>query len=157
MIIIRLLLIIPLTILLLFSSCAYEKMNSPDKKRFHIVEIDTKGERRAAFIIEKKINRFSNEQSKNKIKIFINLKKSREIQEKNMQNKVTRYNLTYSTKIVVNDLPSSKQFKRSFSLNQYYDVVDKYSNTLNNEKNANDILVDKVVNEILEQLKILYN
>ena len=157
MIIIRLLLIIPLTILLLFSSCAYEKMNSPDKKRFHIVEIDTQGERRAAFIIEKKITRFSNEQSKNKIKMSVDLIKSREIQEKNIQNKVTKYNLSLSAKIVVIDLSSSKKFQRSFSTKQTYDVVDKYSNTLDNEKSANNALINKVVNEILEQLRILYN
>ena len=77
MIIIRSILIVPITILLFLSSCTYEKMNSPDKKRFHIVEIDTQGERRAAFIIEKKITRFSNEQSKNKIKMSVDLIKSR--------------------------------------------------------------------------------
>lgn len=157
MIIIRSILIVPITILLFLSSCTYEKMNSPDKKRFHIVEIDTQGERRAAFIIEKKITRFSNEQSKNKIKMSVDLIKSREIQEKNIQNKVTKYNLSLSAKIVVIDLSSSKKFQRSFSTKQTYDVVDKYSNTLDNEKSANNALVNKVVDEILEQLRILYN
>ena len=58
MIIIRSLLIIPLAIIMLLSSCAYEKMNSPDRKKFHITEINTQGERRAAFIIQKKILTF---------------------------------------------------------------------------------------------------
>ena len=55
------------------------------------------------------------------------------------------------------DLLSSKKFKRSFSTKQTYDVVDNYSNTLDNEKSANNALVNKVVDEILEQLRILYN
>ena len=157
MIIIRSLLIIPLAIIILLSSCAYEKMNSPDRKKFHITEINTQGERRAAFIIQKKINRFSNEQSKNKIKIFIELTKLREIQEKNMQNKVTKYNLSLSANIVITEVLSTKEFKRSFSTNQIYDVTDRYTDTLNNEKDANNVLVDKVVDEILDQLRILYN
>ena len=143
--------------LLFLSSCTYEKMISPDKKRFHIIEIDTQGEQRAAFIIEKKITRFSNEQSKNKIKVSIDLTKSRKIQEKNIQNKVTKYNLSLSAKVIVIDLLSSKKFKRSFATNQIYDVVDKYSNTLDNEKSANNALINKLVNEILEQLRIIYN
>ena len=87
----------------------------------------------------------------------VDLIKSREIQEKNIQNKVTKYNLSLSAKIVVIDLSSSKKFQRSFSTKQTYDVVDKYSNTLDNEKSANNALINKVVNEILEQLRILYN
>ncbi len=157
MIIIRSLVVIPITIIMLLSSCAYEKMNSPDRKKFHITEINSNGERRAAFIIQKKINRFSNEQSTNKIKIFIDLTKSKEIQEKNMQNKVTKYNLSLSAKIVITELLSTKEFKRLFSTSEIYDVADRYTDTVNNEKNAYNALINKVVDEILEQLRILYN
>lgn len=142
---------------MLLSSCAYEKINSPDRKKFHITEINSNGERRAAFIIEKKINRFSNEQSTNKIKIFIDLTKSKEIQEKNMQNKVTKYNVSLSAKLVITELLSTKEFKRLFSTNEIYDVADRYTDTVNNEKNAYNALVNKLVDEILEQLRILYN
>ena len=157
MIIIRSLVVIPITIIMLLSSCAYEKMNSPDRKKFHITEINSNGERRTAFIIQKKINRFSNEQSTNKIKIFIDLTKSKEIQEKNMQNKVTKYNVSLSAKIVITELLSTKEFKRLFSTSEIYDVADRYTDTVNNEKNAHNALVNKVVDEILEQLRILYN
>ena len=142
---------------MLLSSCAYEKINSPDRKKFHITEINSNGERRAAFIIEKKINRFSNEQSTNKIKIFIDLTKSKEIQEKNMQNKVTKYNVSLSAKLVITELLSTKEFKRLFSTNEIYNVADRYTDTVNNEKNAYNALVNKLVDEILEQLRILYN
>ena len=142
---------------MLLSSCAYEKINSPDRKKFHITEINSNGERRAAFIIEKKINRFSNEQSTNKIKIFIDLTKSKEIQEKNMQNKVTKYNVSLSAKLVITELLSTNEFKRLFSTNEIYDVADRYTDTVNNEKNAYNALVNKLVDEILEQLRILYN
>ena len=54
-------------------------MNSPAKKHL-IVEIDIQCEQ--GFIVKKKINRFSNEESSNKINIYIELNKSRKIREK---------------------------------------------------------------------------
>lgn len=156
MIIIRYLLII-LASTFLLTSCSYEKMNSADKKRFHVVEIDIEADRRTRFIVQKKINRFSNEQSANKVKIFIEINKSRKIQEKNMQNKVTRYQLSLSAKVLITDLVKSEKFKRSLSTSQTYDVAERYSDTLNNEKNTNSNLIDSIVEEILEQLKIIYN
>lgn len=157
MIIIRYLFILTLSATFFLTSCSYEKMNSPDKKRFHIVEIDIKADRRTEFIIRKKIKRFSNVKSSNKVKLIIELNKNRKIQEKNMQNKVTRYNLSLSANVLITDLLNTKEFKKTFSANQIYDVAERYSNTLNNEKSANNALIDKIVDDILDQLKILYN
>lgn len=157
MIIIRYLFILTLSATFFLTSCSYEKMNSPDKKRFHIVEIDIKADRRTEFIIRKKIKRFSNVKSSNKVKLIIELNKNRKIQEKNMQNKVTRYNLSLSANVLITDLLDTQEFKKTFSANQIYNVAERYSNTLNNEKSANNALIDKIVDDILDQLKILYN
>ena len=59
--------------------------------------------------------------------------------------------------VTITDLLSDKQFKRTFNASQTYDVVERYSSTLDNEKNANNALIDKIVDEILDQIKILYN
>lgn len=157
MIIIRYLFILTLSATFFLTSCSYEKMNSPDKKRFHIVEIDIKADRRTEFIIRKKIKRFSNVKSSNKVKLIIELNKNRKIQEKNIQNKVTRYNLSLSANVLITDLLDTQEFKKTFSANQIYNVAERYSNTLNNEKSANNALIDKIVDDILDQLKILYN
>ena len=74
-----------------------------------------------------------------------------------MQNKVTKYNVSLSAKLVITELLSTKEFKRLFSTNEIYDVADRYTDTVNNEKNAYNALVNKLVDEILEQLRILYN
>ncbi len=153
----RNILIVILSITFFLSSCSYEKMNSPAKKQFHIVEIDIQADRRTGFIVKKKINRFSNEESSNKINIYIELNKSRKIREKNMQNKVTKYHLSLSAKVLIKDLINNKEFKRTINSSQIYDVAERYSDTLNNEKSANNNLINKIVEEILEQLKILYN
>ena len=42
-------------------------------------------------------------------------------------------------------------------LMKIYDVEDNYSNTVNNSKEANNSLIDIIVDEILDQLRIYYN
>ncbi len=137
-------------------SCTYEKINSTDQKKFHIVDITVEGEKRSAFLVRKKINRLSNIDSSNKIKILVKLSSKKEILEKNIQNKVTKYKLSIAAQVEVKDLNTNRDYKRSYSASQSYDVEDRYSATVNNSKEANINLINKIVDEILDQLKIFY-
>ncbi len=147
----------PFVIILLLSSCAYQKMYSFDQKKFYIQEFEINGDTRETFIIQKKIQRFSNKDSSNKIKILIDLKKDRTIKEKNIQNKVIKYNLSLIANVEIIDLNTTKKIKRTFSANQSYNVEDSYSTTVNNSKNANNLLIDEIVDGILDQLRIYYS
>lgn len=144
-------------IILLISSCSYQKMNSEDQKKFYIQEFDITGDTRTSFIIQKKIQRFSNKNSGNRIKLLVELNKNKSIQEKNIQNKVTKYSLTLSANVRIIDLNSTKEMKRTFSARRIYSVEDNYSDTVNNSKEANNSLIDIIVDEILDQLRIYYN
>ena len=154
--IIKFIITVPLLILLI-SSCSYQKMNSVDQKKFHIQEFEVSGDKRESFIIQKKIQRFSNKNSLNKIKILINLKKNKSIKEKNIQNKVVKYDLTLLAEVQIVELNTSKEIKRVFTANETYNVDDSYSNTVNNSKAASNSLIDRIVNEILDQLRIYYS
>ena len=128
-----------------------------DQKKFYVQEFEVTGETRESFIIQKKIQRFSNKDSKNKIKIKIDLVKNKTVQEKNIQNKVTKYNLSLSASVKIIELSTNKEFKRKFTANQTYNVEESYSNTVNNSKIANNSLIDTIVDEILDQLRIYYS
>ena len=154
--IIKLIIFVPFLILLI-SSCSYQKMNSIDQKKFHIQEFEISGDKRDSFVIQKKILRFSNENSINKIKILINLKKNKSIKEKNIQNKVVKYDLTLMAEVTIIELNTPKEIKRVFTANETYNVDDSYSNTVNNSKAANNSLIDRIVDEILDQLRIYYS
>ena len=132
-------------------------MNSADQKKFHIQEFEVYGDSRESFVLEKKIQRFSNDSSENKIKILINLNKKKSIQEKNIQNKVIKYNLSLSADVKIIELNTTREIRRTFSANETYDVEDSYSNTVNNAKKANNSLIDRIVDEILDQLRIYYS
>ena len=144
-------------ILLLISSCSYQKMNSQDQKKFYIQEFDISGDSRTSFIIQKKIQRFSNEDSDNRIKLLVVLDKNKTIQEKNIQNKVTKYSLTLSARVKIIELNSTNEINRTFTARRIYNVEDNYSATINNAKDANNSLIDIIVGEILDQLRIYYS
>ena len=144
-------------IIFLTSSCSYQKMNSIDQKRFDIQEFEVTGGARESFVLQKKIQRFSNKNSPNKIKILIDLSKSKTIKEKNIQNKVIKYNLSLSANIKIIELTTNREIKRNLTFSEVYHVSDSYSITINNSKEANNSLVDKMVNEILDQLRIYYS
>ena len=148
--------IIASVILLSISSCSYQKMNSQDQKKFYIQEFDISGDTRTSFIIQKKIQRFSNEDSDNRIKLLVVLDKNKTIQEKNIQNKVTKYSLTLSAKVKIIELNSTNEINRTFTARRIYNVEDNYSATINNSKDANNSLIDIIVDEILDQLRIYY-
>ena len=144
-------------LMLLTNSCSYQKINSLEQKKFYVEEFEITGDVRETFLIEKKIQRLSNKDSLNRIKILIDLSKTKSIKEKNIQNKVTKYNLNLSADTKIIDLNSNRDLKRNFSANQTYAVEDSYSNTVNNSKEADNLLIDEIVDEILDQLRIYYN
>jgi len=154
--IVKSIIIVPILILFSLSSCTYQKMNSTDQKKFYIQEFEITGDSRESFLIQKKIQRFSNKESLNKIKILIDLKKNKTIQEKNIQNKVIKYNLSLSADVKIIELSTLREIRRYFNASENYNVEESYSNTVNNSKEANNKLIDRIVDEILDQLRIYY-
>jgi len=144
-------------ILILLTSCSYQNMNSKDQKKFNVQEFDITGDNRASFIIQKKIQRFSNENNENRIKLSIKLNKDKSIHEKNIQNKVTKYSLTLSANVRIIELNSAKEMRRNFTVKRIYDVQDNYSDTVNNLKEANNTLINIISDEILDQLRIYFS
>ena len=59
--------------------------------------------------------------------------------------------------VEVDDLVTNQKYKREYSASQSYNVEDRYSATLNNSKEANINLIEVIVSEILDQLKIFYS
>ena len=143
--------------LFLLNACTYKKINSQNQKKFNIQEINVNGDGRTAFLIKKKVNRYSNSESNNNIKITIELSKSSDIEEKNIQNKATKYKVSLSANVIVIELNSGRELNRTYNSSQTYNVEEKYSNTLNNMRDANNALIDVLTNEIIEQLRIYFN
>ena len=63
------------------SSCSYKKMNSVDQKKFDIQDFEISGGATETFIIQKSKD-FQTKKSENKIKLIIDLKKTRLLKKK---------------------------------------------------------------------------
>ena len=138
------------------SSCSYQKINMSEQK-FTIKEIEVNGDKRTSFLIKRKIERFSHEQSLNKLAISMNLSAKKNIHEKNIQNKVTKYKLSLIAETKIKNLNNLETIKRAYSSNIVYNVESRYTDTVKNEKEAKTELIDLIVNQILDELKINYN
>ena len=145
-----------LILLLILNNCSYQRVNSIDQKKFSIKDINIEGDNRSSYIISKKINRFSNPKSNNNISLDIVINKNLEIAEKNIQNKVTKYKLVMTSKVQINNLNTGSQNERKYKTERLYDVMDKYSATTRNAKNALNSSVNDIADQILDELKISF-
>ena len=143
-------------VLTTLNSCGYQKISISEQK-FTIDEIEINGDKRTSFLIKRKIERFSREDGLNKLAISINLGTKKNIHEKNIQNKVTKYKLSLTAETKIKDLKTFEVVKRSYSSNIIYNVDSRYTDTVKNEKEAKSELIDLIVNQLLDELKINYN
>ena len=138
------------------NSCGYQKISISEQK-FKIEEIEVNGDKRTSFLIKRKMERFSREDGLNKLAISINLDTNKSIHEKNIKNKVTKYKLSLTAETKIKDLKTSEVVKRSYSSDIIYNVGERYTDTVKNEKEAKSELIDLIINQLLDELKINYN
>ena len=144
-----------LLILVYFSvtSCGF-KIADQSNVSFSIREINTIGDKRVNFKIKNELLYNTNKNEQNELIVNLNTKKIRQIKEKNIKNEIKKYELILNVDVEfrgMNDLVK-KQFNVKTSGD--YDVADRYSQTLTNEKKLIDILVERIVSEIIDNLAI---
>jgi|TARA_B100001540_G_scaffold52979_1_gene47982 hypothetical protein len=144
-----------IVLLLLLNNCSYQKINSSNQD-FYINEITISGEKRAAFLIKKKLKNNFVKSGANPLNIIIDLKKTKDVAEKNLQNKVTKYQLGLKAQTVVRNKDGDESIAKLYSNDFVYEVVKRYADTKENEKNAYNTLIDQTVDQIMEDLKIKF-
>lgn len=134
-------------------SCGYKPLNY--NSNFKIVDIQSEGDSKINFILKNKINRnHFNDDAINIVKLKINSNKNKIIKEKNIQNEITKYNLIISVK--VSYYTNGQNNKKEFNMTKSGDftVAANYSQTLTNEKNALDLLMKEMADDINRKLLI---
>ena len=134
-------------------SCGYKPLNY--NSNFKIVDIQSRGDSKINFILKNKINRnHFNDDAINIIKLEINSNKNKIIKEKNIQNEITKYSLIISVKVIY--YTNGQNNKRGFNMSKSGDftVAANYSQTLTNEKNALDLLMNEIADDINRKLLI---
>ena len=141
--------------LLLLTSCGFEVVKNT--YGFNILEINAEGNKKISYALKNRIKINNSDLNKNFIKINIDSKKIKLIKEKNIQNKITKYEIKIASNVKYMILPENITKTLTISKAANYNVADNKVETLNNEKKLIDNLIDEMADEILLKISLDFN
>ena len=146
-----------LLLIILLSNCGFKVVTKDDFGDYKVKEILTTGDSRISFDLKKKVINNSSEYSQNLIRVNMNVKKTKEIKEKNIQNEITKYNISITAKVNFYFLEDGISGEFQISKERNYDVSDSYSTTLTREKSVIKNLVKDISDQIIKNLQVKLN
>ena len=141
-------------LLVVITSCGFKIVNLD--RNFQISEINTSGEKKINYIIKNSLLLSSKEGNKNIIKINILTNKIKTVKEKNINNQITKYEIKITSQVEYSSLTGNLS---NFTIAETgnYSVASKYSDTLNNEKKLINLITEKIIEEILNNISTALN
>lgn len=139
---------------LFLTSCGFKVANL--QTNYSISEIQTSGDDKINFKIKNRLLYNSNNQT-NSINLNIVTKKNKSIKEKSISNEISKYEINIITSVKYTSEEKDINGEFQFSKKGDYSVSDKYSDTLNNEKNLIKSLINAIIEEIEENLNSKFN
>lgn len=141
--------------LFLLSSCGFKVVTNTNNYKFDDIYIS--GDKRINYTLKNKLISSSNTKSTNVIKLNIFTDKEKIIKEKNISNKVTKYEIKINAKVDFSFIKNGIKDNLTIVKTGFYDVGTRYSETLNNEKKLTNLLIDSLTKEIIKNLNIKLN
>ena len=142
-----------LLLIIFLSNCGFKVVTKDDFGDFKVKEVLTTGDSRVAFNLRKKIINNSSKYSKNLIKVNLQVKKIKEIKEKNIQNEITKYTIKLSASSKIEEINQDKNFNITESVSADYNVEDHFIKTRNNEKKIIKSLTNNLSDQIINSIK----
>jgi hypothetical protein len=134
----------------LITSCGFTPVIT--NKDYNFIEINLKGDKKINYILRNKLSVNSNKDSASLVKLNITTNKIKSIKEKNIRNQIAKYQIKISTEVEYTSLTNGTSNDFTLYASSTYDVASRYSETLNNEKNLVNLLVNNLAEDILEKL-----
>lgn len=141
--------------LLLLTSCGFEVVKNT--YGFNILEVNAEGDKKISYALKNRIKINNSDLNKNFIKINIDSEKVKLIKEKNIQNKITKYEIKIVSNVKYMILPENITKILTINKAAHYNVADNKVETLNNEKKLIDNLIDEMADEILLKISLDFN
>ena len=141
--------------LLLLTSCGFEVVKNT--YGFNILEINAEGNKKISYALKNRIKINNSDLNKNFIKINIDSEKVKLIKEKNIQNKITKYEIKIVSNVKYMILPENITKILTINKAANFNVADNNVETLNNEKKLIDNLIDEIADEILLKISLDFN
>ena len=144
-------------IFIISSSCGYKVLDNQGSEDFSIKEIKTSGDNRINFKIKNSLIINSSESKAQSIIMELYTEKNKEVKEKNIKNQITKYQITLSSYVKLNFLKNNKTEEFNIISTGNYQVSDKYSSTLKNEKRLIDDLTNDISDKIKKRINLILN
>ena len=143
-----------LIIFFLTSNCGFKIVNKSEIYNFDINEIISSGNNRINFKIKNNLIFNSKKSGKKLVDIYLDTKKNKEVKEKNINNEITKYQITITSTIKLRELINENITSFTIVKTGDYSVASRYSQTLSNEKKLIDVLTDNVTDDILAKISL---
>ena len=150
--------IIPIIALILLNECSgYKPIFSTQNLQFKIDSYSIKGNKILGNKLYSKLHNISksnkNNQNVTAVNLIINIKKDKESTSKDSAGKVLEYKIILNTEVEVLDAYTDDIIlKQNFVSSSTYKVQEQYSSTLNLENQSIENLIDKIYQELLNNL-----
>ena len=141
-----------LILFLIIANCGFKVVNQLKINNYKISEVETFGNKKINFKIKNRLLLSSENDAAKIIKVRLNTKIEKVTKEKNIKNEITKKQLTISTKVNILDESNSNLKNFTIYKNGDYNVDQKYSNTLNNERKLIEILTESITNKIIQEI-----
>ena len=150
--------LIPFFLVLFFTTgCGYKVIDRSKFGNFGIAEMNTSGETRINYKIKNKLFFNTDKNNNNLIILDLESKKTKKIEEKNDKNEITKYRLFIKVDVSFKKITDTETSSFIVKKTGIYNVGNRYSQTLSNEKTLTEILTNDVVDEIFDELSIKLN
>jgi len=144
-------------IFIISSSCGYKVLDNQGSEDFSIKEIKTSGDNRINFKIKNSLIINSSESKAQSIIMELYTEKNKEVKEKNIKNQITKYQITLNSYVKLNISENNKKEEFNIISTGNYQVSDKYSTTLKNEKRLIDDLTNDISDKIKKRINLILN
>ena len=115
-------------VLTIVSSCGFKVVDQDFLSEYSIVEANISGEPKIAYLIRKKIKK-ENTTNQNTIKINVVTEKQKKISEKNIQNEITKYEITIKANVKVYKFKTNNTLEFNVVKSGNYDVNERNTTT----------------------------
>ena len=136
-------------LIFLVSNCGFKVVDQSKLINFKVGSISISGDSRVSYIIKNKLLPYSKNNEKKIIDLDIEVKKNKDIKEKNIKNEITKFQISITTNVQYGN-----NFAEKFEISKKGDflVTNQYSQTLNNEKKLIKTLSENLAEELIEKL-----
>ncbi len=146
--------IIFFSLFIFLNNCGFKKINDPSSRTFSIGDIEIIGEKKLGLEIQNRVVVSSNKDSENTLFLKLNLSKIKTVKEKDITNKVTKYNIELSSNIEIKS--NNEIIEKTFIERGDYSVSSNFTDTMRSEKNLENTLANRIAEDLVNFLKIRY-